>query len=111
MLERQEIFCHECQKYVQFDVDLSLDGNYILECPNCGHEHCRVVENGRITIKRWASTNLNTYPIQTSTVTTSVGSIWSSYTSNLTATDIRDINKFYLDSWMNRTGGFYDNKA
>ncbi len=56
-VERQELWCHDCESYVQFDVDLSLDGNHVLECPKCGHEHCRVVENGRITDIRWDSRN------------------------------------------------------
>ena len=44
-------------RYVQFDLDLSLNGNHVLNCPNCGHEHCRVVRNGVITGDRWDSSN------------------------------------------------------
>ena len=51
--EFQELYCHHCDKYVQFSLDLSIDDNYILECPNCGHKHYRVVENGKITDLRW----------------------------------------------------------
>ncbi len=46
--ERQEIYCHACTSYVQFDIDLALNGNQVLHCPRCGHEHCRVGQNGRI---------------------------------------------------------------
>ena len=56
-IERQELFCHACSKYVQFDLDLGLDGNHVLNCPNCGHEHCRVVKNGKITDVRWDQRN------------------------------------------------------
>ena len=42
VIERQELQCHACGKYVQFDIDLSLNGNHVLNCPNCGHEHCFV---------------------------------------------------------------------
>ena len=57
LIERQELWCHDCENYVQFDLDLSVDGNHVLECPSCGHEHCRVVKNGRITDIRWDSRN------------------------------------------------------
>src|ERR1700690_528754 len=56
-IERQEIHCHNCDKYVQFTLDLSMNGNHVLKCPNCGHEHCRVVENGKITDTRWDQRN------------------------------------------------------
>lgn len=67
MKEKQEIHCHECDKYVQFEIDLSLNGNHILKCPNCGHEHCRVVKNGVITDDRWDSRNTNIYITKTTT--------------------------------------------
>lgn len=49
MIERQELYCHGCGNYVQFNLDLGIDGNHGLRCPVCGHIHYRVVENGRIT--------------------------------------------------------------
>lgn len=58
-LRRQELHCHACDKYVQFTLDMALNGNHVLECPNCGHEHCRVVEDGEITADRWAQRNGN----------------------------------------------------
>ena len=79
MNERQEIFCHNCGKWVQFDIDVSLDGNHVLECPNCGHEHCRVVKDGVITGDRWDSRNGNTIIISSSTITTSSTSTFVSY--------------------------------
>lgn len=53
MLERQELFCHNCQSYVQFNLDTEMDGQYILNCPKCGHEHYRYVYKGRISDRRW----------------------------------------------------------
>lgn len=64
MMERQELHCHNCNKYVQFSIDTEKDGQHILKCPNCGHEHYRVVRNGKITGERWGqdpSQNLPTY--------------------------------------------------
>jgi hypothetical protein len=54
---RQELHCHACNRYVQFEIDVSLDGNHVLKCPNCQHEHCRVVRNGVITDTRWDRRN------------------------------------------------------
>ena len=57
MEEGQELHCHSCDRYVQFVLDLSVDGNYILKCPNCGHPHYRMVREGRITDSRWYTAN------------------------------------------------------
>jgi hypothetical protein len=32
---------------------MDLNGNYRVHCPNCGHIHYRVVENGKITVTRF----------------------------------------------------------
>ena len=55
--ERQELHCHNCNKYVQFDIDIEQNGNHVIICPECGHEHCRVVNNRIITDVRWDSRN------------------------------------------------------
>jgi hypothetical protein len=56
-IEEQELWCHACRHYVQFELDLMVNGNHVLECPNCGHEHCRVVTDGVITAIRWDRRN------------------------------------------------------
>lgn len=66
---RNELHCHACDKYVQFIVDHGLDGNHVLNCPNCGHEHCRVVKDGLITGERWDSRNGPTHYIISSNTT------------------------------------------
>ena len=84
MNERQEIYCHECGKYVQFNIDTELIGNHVLECPNCGHEHCRVVERGgKITDVRWGQRNsqLPTYQVSSYNITSSATSTYDTYTS------------------------------
>ena len=55
--QHQELWCHDCENYVQFDIDVEQNGNHIIVCPNCGHEHCRVVRNGIITEARWDRRN------------------------------------------------------
>lgn len=80
---RQELHCHACGRYVQFVCDLSLDGNHVLNCPNCGHEHCRAVKDGIITDIRWDQRNGPTWHIAaTSTAYSNV----CVYTSTTTAT-------------------------
>ena len=76
---RNELHCHACDKYVQFVIDQGLDGNHVLDCPNCGHEHCRVVKDGLITDDRWDSRNGPTYPVSgTYTTWTNSATITSS---------------------------------
>lgn len=92
-IERQELWCHDCERYVQFDMDLSLNGNHVLECPNCGHEHCRVVENGKITDIRWAQRNGPTY------------SAWGNATFTVisSSTTTTSTSLFLAESWSNTT--------
>lgn len=78
---KQEIYCHECGNYVQFELDMSKEGNHLLECPNCGHEHCRVVRRGRITDDRWASRNGNTYGVTAQSYSAYTNTTWTSSAS------------------------------
>lgn len=104
MIERQELYCHDCGKYVQFDLDTEMEGNHVLECPNCGHEHCRVVKNGKITDLRWDQRNGNpsningmqTYYVSSSTTTYTTVSTYDTYSSNGSTSD-----GFMYSSWMN----------
>lgn len=99
--ERQELWCHDCEHYVQFTVDLSLNGNHVLNCPNCGHEHCRVVENGRITDIRWDSRNgrnQRVYYVSASTATFSSTSTYTTYSSSSATTNG---DPFLYMAWMN----------
>lgn len=52
---RTDMHCHECSKTFVALLDYSIAGNHVVECPHCGHEHCRVIENGKITEERWSS--------------------------------------------------------
>lgn len=47
--------CHDCNKQFVALLDYSINGNHIVQCPTCGHEHCRVIEKGKITEDRWSS--------------------------------------------------------
>lgn len=90
--EKQELWCHGCGNYVQFELDMGLDGNHVLECPNCGHEHCRVVRNGRITDIRWGSRNGGTFTVSSNVLSFTTASTFTTSTSS----------SFYLyQSWSN----------
>jgi len=83
-IEQQELYCHGCDKYVQFPVDLDMEGNHVFKCPNCGHEHCRVVKDGKITDVRWDRRNGPTIPVQTQYITYTTVSINDSSASGST---------------------------
>ena len=86
MKQRQELHCHACNQYVQFDIDMEMSGNHVIICPNCGHEHCRVVRNGIITEARWDRRNGSYYNPNTAFYTTGVGfsssSVYQTYVVN-----------------------------
>jgi DNA-directed RNA polymerase subunit RPC12/RpoP len=52
---KTDMHCTECSKNFIAQLDYSLDGNHVVECPHCGHEHCRVIKDGRVTSDRWDS--------------------------------------------------------
>ena len=56
LIETTEFECHDCGRTIAADIDLAVNGNHVIMCP-CGHEHCRVVRNGRITSSRWDQRN------------------------------------------------------
>lgn len=50
---RHEFFCTECSKYFDIKLNIALDGNYRIHCPNCQHVHYRSVRKGVITEDRF----------------------------------------------------------
>jgi hypothetical protein len=50
---RTDLNCTYCQKNFIAQLDMGLDGNHIILCPYCSHEHCRVVNKGVVTGDRW----------------------------------------------------------
>jgi len=105
MKERQELWCHECQRYVQFDIDVELNGEHVIVCPNCKHEHCRVVENGRVTEVRWDSRNRGGWSGSTymaTGMTSSGTSTYATYTAN-SGTDSSANSAITYGAWMNLT--------
>lgn len=52
---RTDMACTNCPKNFIAQLDMSLDGEHVIECPYCGHEHLRLVRNGEVTYERWGS--------------------------------------------------------
>lgn len=48
-----EFSCTSCGKYFDFKLNIALNGNYRIHCPNCGHIHYRQVNDGKITDTRF----------------------------------------------------------
>ena len=49
---RSDLHCHDCGKDFVAKLDLTLDGNHVIICPWCGHQHHRVVKAGIVTSDR-----------------------------------------------------------
>lgn len=89
---RTDMNCTNCSKNFIAQLDLGVDGNHVIECCYCGHEHCRVVKKGRITGDRWESREQridvdkrcvwksDSQPIQTSTAAAFIRESWLSRT-------------------------------
>lgn len=93
---RQELWCHECSRYVVFEMDEDLSGDLTVICPNCGHEHYRVVVNGEITEVRWASSGGGAF------TTTGLYSSTTSWTATVS-------NTFITASWHNTANLTFSN--
>jgi len=95
-----EIDCHNCNGTFSVRFAADKNGNHVVECPKCGHEHCRIIEDGRVTSAHWDSKNGPTYNYSaimgsyTSMSSTAIGGGY--YTSGTTSTDS------YLSGWTER---------
>jgi hypothetical protein len=78
---------------VQFTLDDGLDGNHIITCPKCGHEHYRVIKNGEVTGERYSPYNGATF--YASTITYTAISSEMTYASSSTDTN----SSFLYGSW------------
>ena len=87
---RTDMDCTNCHKKFVAKLDLAVTGNHIIECPYCRHEHCRVIEGGKVTEQRWSSRHqridvdktsvwkADSLPISTSVVSTFIREAWLS---------------------------------
>lgn len=54
-VQRTDLHCHACDKNFIAAFDFDIEGNHLVLCPHCGHEHFRVIVAGKITEERWSS--------------------------------------------------------
>ena len=47
-----EFYCTECHKYFDVKLNVSINGDRRIHCPNCDHIHYRVITDGCITDTR-----------------------------------------------------------
>jgi len=89
-------------------MDMALNGNHEIYCPECGHVHCRVVKDGIVTEDRWDQRNGSmgtTAAILTTNVTNSSTSTYATYngTSNMSTATGSATNYMMYQSWMDTT--------
>jgi len=97
--QKHELQCHNCDKYVQFNLKEDKDGKHEIKCPNCGHIHYRYVRDGKVTSERYALDKSH-YNYQT---WTAIGITCSSSCTTTTGWDVYDTD-FLGDS--STTGGY-----
>lgn len=89
---RTDMYCHDCSKNFLGTIDYSITGNHTIICPHCGHHHCRVIEDGKITGERWDSKYGNNAEVRTQKLWTH-DSIKASTSSH---------SEFLRNRWLNR---------
>ena len=92
---RSNVWCTNCHREFIAELDLSLDGNHVIDCPLCNHRHYRVVSNGVVTEDRWRSSAGPTYSAATTTTTVSIN--FHAYSVATTA------GSFTSQLWLNRS--------
>lgn len=43
-----EFYCSECRGWFIVHLNVAIRGDYIIVCPNCNHEHPRIIRNGEM---------------------------------------------------------------
>jgi hypothetical protein len=89
------LYCHECTGNFIALLDFRIDGNHVVECPHCGHEHCRVIENGMVTHDRWSSR----FGSDKTRDATRVRRVWKSDSLPMKTTGY---SNFLMERWMER---------
>ena len=56
-----QFYCQECRKYFDVKLNMELNGNHRVHCPNCKHIHYRMIKDGMITEARFTENSNNEY--------------------------------------------------
>jgi DNA-directed RNA polymerase subunit RPC12/RpoP len=89
---RTDMDCHQCSKNFIAELDFSINGNHVVECPRCGHEHCRVIKDGVITSERFDS--------KENRIDVDKRSVWK---SGVLQAQTSTAAAFIRDAWLNRS--------
>ena len=89
---RTDMYCHDCDKNFVAKLDLLTDGNHIVECPHCGHEHCRTIKKGKVTGDRWDGRNGKRIDVDKR-------SVWKSTSQPIVTSSA---SAFIRDRWLNK---------
>lgn len=92
-VQRTDLHCHACSGNFVAELDFDIQGNHIIECPHCNHEHFRTIEAGKITESRWGSNN-------DSSKATPARSVWK---SSVIKAKTSTVSSFIRDCWLNRS--------
>jgi DNA-directed RNA polymerase subunit RPC12/RpoP len=52
---RTDMNCTDCSRVFIAKINFDVNGNHIIKCPYCGHDHHRVITNGIVTEARHGS--------------------------------------------------------
>lgn len=92
---RTDLHCHQCSKSFIAELDYAIDGNHVIECPYCGHEHCRVIQGGKITGDRWDT--------RADRVAVEPRCVWKASTDVLQG-QTSTVSHYIRSAWLNATG-------
>lgn len=92
-MQRTDMHCHECSKSFVAELDFDINGDHIIECAHCGHEHCRTIKDGKITEDRWGARNHDSHAIR-------ARSVWK---SSVIQAQTSSVSQFIRDKWLNRS--------
>ena len=88
---RTNLDCHNCSKNFIAKLDFSVDGNHIIECPYCLHEHCRTIKAGVVTGDRWDT--------RAQRIDVKGGSVWKADSLPITTSSA---SAHLRERWLNR---------
>lgn len=90
-LVRTDLNCTECGKNFIATLNHDVEGNHVVECPWCAHEHCRVITNGAVSSDRWDSRRQR--------VDVPKRHVWKNFGENIATSTA---SAFIRDRWLNK---------
>ena len=95
-IQRTEMSCHSCGKQFVAELDFDVDGDYVIECVHCSHEHYRTIQKGKITESRWGSDRRPNDPLRPR-------SVWK---SSVIKAQTSTVAHFLRERWLNRSDAY-----